>query len=741
MKQSSNIEHINRLLGLFKCWGAIKVFHPYLAYRTDLDWDAALVSAIPKVYAAHNAREYAAAVQEMLSILGDLVTRVVHPEHLAPIPPPHETQPSFEFTSDEILVVKINYYQDIFDINSASQRLAAIQTEIPKACAILFDLRAAAPVSPGLGDLSFAFRLSEITALLSTTPLVTAGERSRMHIGLVPQISSMGFPYTSAFQVTDGCTIMPASEAHDLPIVFLINAWSELPPEALALQIGGKAAILVEGSASDISLGIDTHSVTLSDGIKVKFRLNEIVNADGSAGLLPDLVIPPPQSPEEGDIAYTVALALLRDFKPNKVNRNPLPVHAAHLPEKAYPEMVLPPLEYRLLAACRIWTAIHYFFPYKDLIEEDWNDVLREFIPKMEQANTALRYHLVVAEMVTHTHDSHSTVFSPVLDQHFGNAYPPVRLQIIENIPVVTAILDEALANASGVRQGDVVLTIEGQDAMERITECARYIPASTSQSLMHRAAQASLSGREDSFVSFIVHHQDRLPREVKLPRKAKFGHFLVSQRSGEVVMLLTEEIGYADLDRLEDSGVDEMFERLKNAKAIIFDMRGFPHGTAWSIAPRLSEVDGVKAALIQRPFLIGPDETELSTSYTILQPIPSTEKCRYKGKTVMLIDERAISQAEHTGLFFEAANGTKFIGSPTAGANGDITNLNVPGGIIITFTGQAIRHIDGRQLQRIGLIPDIGVCPTIAGLQSKRDEVLETAIEYLESELKDSHN
>ena len=27
------------------------------------------------------------------------------------------------------------------------------------------------------------------------------------------------------------------------------------------------------------------------------------------------------------------------------------------------------------------------------------------------------------------------------------------------------------------------------------------------------------------------------------------------------------------------------------------------------------------------------------------------------------------MSQAEHTGLFFEAANGTKFIGSQTAGA------------------------------------------------------------------------
>ncbi len=72
-----------------------------------------------------------------------------------------------------------------------------------------------------------------------------------------------------------------------------------------------------------------------------------------------------------------------------------------------------------------------------------------------------------------------------------------------------------------------------------------------------------------------------------------------------------------------------------------------------------------------------------------------------------MLIDARTISQAEHTGLFFEAANHTKFIGSPTQGANGDVTNLALPGGIYVTFSGEGVWHADGRQLQRLGLQAD----------------------------------
>ena len=49
-------------------------------------------------------------------------------------------------------------------------------------------------------------------------------------------------------------------------------------------------------------------------------------------------------------------------------------------------------------------------------------------------------------------------------------------------------------------------------------------------------------------------------------------------------------------------------------------------------------------------------------------------------------------------------------------------------------FTGHDVRHADGRQLQRVGLIPDIEVEPTRAGLAAGRDEVLEAAMKYLEA-------
>ena len=100
-----------------------------------------------------------------------------------------------------------------------------------------------------------------------------------------------------------------------------------------------------------------------------------------------------------------------------------------------------------------------------------------------------------------------------------------------------------------------------------------------------------------------------------------------------------------------------------------------------------------------------------------------------------MLIDESTIGPAEHTGLFFEAANKTKFIGSPSAGANGEVSSFVIPGGITIWFSGQDVRHANGGQLQRLGLQPEVTVASTVEGIRAGRDEILEAAIQYLSSQ------
>src|SRR5579863_1654532 len=65
----------SRLIDTAKVWIAVKYFHPYLAYK-PIDWDRALVNALPAIRAAKTGEEYATALQSMLDVLHDPLTRV-----------------------------------------------------------------------------------------------------------------------------------------------------------------------------------------------------------------------------------------------------------------------------------------------------------------------------------------------------------------------------------------------------------------------------------------------------------------------------------------------------------------------------------------------------------------------------------------------------------------------------------------------------------------------------------------
>ena len=182
------------------------------------------------------------------------------------------------------------------------------------------------------------------------------------------------------------------------------------------------------------------------------------------------------------------------------------------------------------------------------------------------------------------------------------------------------------------------------------------------------------------------VRGTDNQVRNVELPRSQSIRDpklAAVLERTTPKIQVLPSGFGYVDLARLPAGDVDRMFETIKNTPAVIFDMRGYPNGTAWSIAPRLTDKKNVVAAQFSRPLLEGKSMSDSeyadTASYSFAQKIPERKGDVYRGKVVMLINEAAISQAEHTCMFFEAATNVTFIGTPTAGANGDITFMVLP--------------------------------------------------------------
>jgi len=102
-----------------------------------------------------------------------------------------------------------------------------------------------------------------------------------------------------------------------------------------------------------------------------------------------------------------------------------------------------------------------------------------------------------------------------------------------------------------------------------------------------------------------------------------------------------------------------------------------------------------------------------------------------YKGKVVILVDEISQSQAEYTTMAFRSS-GAVVIGSTTAGADGDVSEIPLPGGLRSMISGIGVFYPDKKPTQRVGIIPDIEVKPTVAGIRAGRDEVLEEALRQI---------
>ena len=721
---------VARLVGLARVWGTVKYFHPYLAYR-EIDWDKALVETIPKVNAAKNAQEYEAAINQMFAVLNDKSTRA----QIEPATKLASTKPSpgAKHVSIENKVLVIDAAELAKAIANDSSALAgsvkSINEALPNASGIVIDTRSTTRMIE-LDTYYFDLFMRQTLPAILDGDVVLGTSRYRLHSGYATQTAGGYSDYYSALANSSPKMLQGRAKSKTPPIVFIVNQNSPTSIELLSgLQSANRAFVIQEGALAPEAGGA-VFTMDLPDNVKARIRTSEAIYADGSTEFQPDRVVTVDAMKE--------AMQALQENKPGPRPSRPAPPFAAQRVQKdePYADMKFPTVEYRLLALFRFWNVISYFFPYKHLIGDSWESVLPRYIAKFEANKDQTDYQLTVREMVTEIHDAHGGARNTsAAGEKFGTFMPPAFVGYVEEKSVVTKVLDEKLP----IKVGDVVLTIDGEPVEKKREYLARYIASSTPQWLERLVHFRLLFGPKDSVTKLRVRGSDNQVREVSLPRSEsimdpKFAAAL--QRTTPVMQILPSGFGYVDLSRLQAGEVDKMFDTIKNTSAVIFDMRGYPNGTAWSIAPRLSEKKNVIAALFSRPFVSGPSlsdpEVADTGSHAFSQRIPERKGDAYKGKVVMLINEDAISQAEHTCLFFETSTDVTFIGTPTAGANGDITFMVLPGNVQVSFSGHDVRHADGRQLQRVGIQPTIRVAPTVRGLIEGRDEVLERAVKYL---------
>ena len=404
-------------------------------------------------------------------------------------------------------------------------------------------------------------------------------------------------------------------------------------------------------------------------------------------------------------------------------------------------------VNYRLLSLFRAWNVIEYFYPYKYSTSKKWDDVLTNFIPKFINAGTELEYTKVLMEFSGSIEDTHSRIDPSPFDEVFGIYGAPFTFQIAENKIVVTKLIDQDLCKKADISSGDVITEVDGKPVDAIITEKSKYMSASNhavkirdSYQYMFRGINIpfTIKGYDKKNVAFtkkverinkeqLVWYENGVPDVQYISYDAKAQKIIYSQ-------ITKDNVGYIDFSFLQPAHIDSIMTTMANTRGIIFDLRGYnddgrllktfnyllPEPKWFGISSKVNYTQPGRFCF--QDFIIQEDYKYAGKK----------NPGYYKGKVAVLINENTQSAEELWAMIFKTIPGVKLIGSQTAGADGTETPILLTDGRKLIFSGLGIFYPDKGETQKIGIVPDVVVKPSVSDLQNNIDPLINKAIEVI---------
>lgn len=399
--------------------------------------------------------------------------------------------------------------------------------------------------------------------------------------------------------------------------------------------------------------------------------------------------------------------------------------------ESPYSLNAYPDDGFRLLSLYRYWNMIQYFFPYKNLMDKSWTQQLRKYIPMFMGAQDELAYELATIQLIGEIQDTHANLWAGAnkIEEWKGSYYPPLHLRFIENQLVVTDYYNEDLKSEVGIMVGDIITKINGQSVKKLLLEKSIYYPASNIPARLRDMSADLLRSKNDKIeIAFKTKNKKEQTKTIKLYPKEDLNIYQWYKSSNDIsYKMLDNNIGYVTLQTIKGDDIPKIKELFKNTKGIIIDIRNYPS----TFVPFTLGSFFVSSSTPFVKFTKGNVDNPGEFTFTPNLEIPTQGKT-YTGKLVVLVNELTQSQAEYTALAFRAGKNTQILGSTTAGADGNVSAIFLPGGLKTMISGIGVFYPNGKETQRIGIVPDRVVKPTIEGIRKGKDELVEKAIEII---------
>ncbi|RNI27309.1 hypothetical protein EFA69_14270 [Rufibacter immobilis] len=451
------------------------------------------------------------------------------------------------------------------------------------------------------------------------------------------------------------------------------------------------------------------------------------------------------------------------------IRNNPYGGTMPHEPSYAAEPRENLPYALRMLALAKFKAFVDYLYPYKYLMDQPWDQVISQYLPLFAQCPTRQEYERLLLAVNARLDDTQAYPFFRQLhyrEQLFKNHYyPPFDYQVAEQKIIVTAIIDEALCKRSNIRRGDVIEALDSVAVGEWVGALNALLSVSNSSALWARVGEWGdnlLFRSEDPVMQVrLTRAEEQISTTLRLmdpsqTAKAKLidAYFkkkqtapakkskalayaargIVHFKIDDTFRLIKDESSEEDL-RLMDS----LLNRAIKAKGIIFDMRGEPDNSDF-VFYYLYKKFGKKNHHFARYYQLNPYQPgtyRLLTHPEVYYPTDLTpDETEYKGKVVILVNGTTQSIAEwHTMSLQRLFPGSITLGQQTAGADGDVKKMVLPGNYVVSLSGNAVYYPNNAATQRVGIRLNEQVQPTVKGTLAKQDELLQKAVDLINSQ------
>ena len=408
--------------------------------------------------------------------------------------------------------------------------------------------------------------------------------------------------------------------------------------------------------------------------------------------------------------------------------------------ELSYGALKLPDAGYQLLGLFRSWNMVQYFYPNRDVMSDDpmnqpnyWDIVLEESIPGIAMAKTSLTYQQELMKFIARINDTHANLWSSIAARPpIGSCYLPVDVRFVEGRPIVLRHTSATAGPGSGLKPGDVIDQLDGVAVDDLVSQWRPIFADSNEPARLRDIGNYLTRGACGPATVSLMRGEERISLTANRVSSSAldFSATYTHDRPGETFQLLTKDVAYLKLSSVQAAKSASYIQSAAGAKGLIIDIRNYPSEFVVFTLGSLLVSDPTDFVRFTNGDVTNPGAFHWGPPLGLIPQQP-----HYTGKVVILVDEVTQSSAEYTTMAFRTAPGAIVIGSTTAGADGNVSTVPLPAGLSSYISGIGVYYPDNRPTQRVGIVPDIEVKPTIEGIRAGRDELIEEAIRQINAD------